>query len=152
MNDLGTLAANIILFEFDNDLETFPLSHVSGWLEANVGQLNGLTHEDFWISGGNFQPTGLEEVEKAIFTKLYTINYYNRAAREALRSFTYASSGVDWILLKEGDTTIQRQNKNAVSRTFHEYARAEKQDLDQLLHQYNMSKSSALQVAGDDTE
>ena len=85
MNDLGALAANIIELEFPEDTERFPVSYVSGWLEANVGELNILLNEDFEIdTGGDFLPPLCKE-EEAIFTELYIINYYEKMSRDVLR-------------------------------------------------------------------
>ena len=72
-----------------------------------------------------------------------------KSARESLRSFTYSDS-VDWVTLKEGDTTIQRQNKNSVAKTYKDLAEDSNEKLTNLLYQYNYQKSSPLQVAGTD--
>ena len=81
--------------------------------------------------------------------EIYEIYYYQKSSREALRSFAYSDS-VDWITLKEGDTTIQRQNKNSVSKTYVDLAKEADQRLNNLLYQYNYQKASPLQVAGVD--
>ena len=88
-------------------------------------------------------------VEENIFSTLYEIHYYQKSARESLRTFTYTDS-VDWTTIKEGDTTIQRQNKNSVSKTYNDLEYQARQRLKDLLFQYNYQKSSPLQVAGDD--
>ena len=114
MNDFGQLASDIITYDFPNDTGTYGTGYISGWLEVNLGELNGLAHEEFsgnatgaieYASG-----SGLMPIEKKIFRGLYEMHYYQKSARESLRGFTYDSS-VDWITIKEGDTTLQRQNK-----------------------------------------
>ena len=153
MNDFGNLAYQIVKYEFKDDVSRFPISYVSGWLETNLGELNGLTHEDFYIdSSGNIGPDGLEPVEENIFAALYEINYYDKAARDALRGFIWGINGVadDWTSIKEGDSSIQRQSKNSISRTFLDFSKEAKTRLDNLLHQYNNQKASPLQVAGTD--
>jgi hypothetical protein len=47
MNDFGQLASEIITYDFPNDTGTYGTGYVSGWLEVNLGELNGLTHEEF---------------------------------------------------------------------------------------------------------
>jgi len=152
MNDLGRIASGIVTYDFPNDTGSYNIGFVSGWLETNIGELNGLLHEEFAVdstgavrAGG----TGLAPVEENIWGTLYELYYYQKSSREALRSFTYSDS-VDWITLKEGDTTIQRQNKNSVSKTYIDLSKEANTRLDNLLYQYNYQKSSPIQVAGTD--
>jgi hypothetical protein len=152
MNDLGRIASGITTYDFPNDTGTYNMGFVSGWLETNIGELNGLLHEEFKVdSTGAIRAdgTGLAPVEENIFSTLYELYYYQKSSRESLRSFTYDSS-VDWITLKEGDTTIQRQNKNSVSKTYVDLSKEANSRLDNLLYQYNYQKSSPIQVAGTD--
>ena len=84
-----------------------------------------------------------------IFSTLYELWYYEKSARESLRSFTYSDS-VDWVTIKEGDTTIQRQNKNSVAKTYRDLSEQTSKRLKDLVFQYNYQKSSPIQVAGTD--
>ena len=153
MNDFGRLASGIITYDFPNDTGNYNTGYISGWLETNIGELNGLTHEEF--SGNSTgaieyaSGSGLMPVEEKIFRNLYEIHYYQKSARESLRGFTYDSS-VDWITIKEGDTTLQRQNKNSVAKTYRELEEIAVERLDNLIFQYNSTKSSPLQVVGTD--
>jgi hypothetical protein len=153
MNDFGKLAEKIITYEFPDDTGTYNTGYVSGWLETNIGELNGLCHEEF--SGNStggieiLSGSGLLPIEETIFTKLYEIHYYQKSARESLRTFTYSDS-VDWTTIREGDTTIQRQNKNSVAKTYSDLESMAKRELTDLIYQYNYQKSSPLQVAGTD--
>jgi hypothetical protein len=152
MNDLGVLATDIVTYDFPNDTGSYNVGFVSGWLETNIGEFNGLIHEEFSVDSTGailMDNTGLAEVEKNIFSKLYEIWYYQKSARESLRSFTYSDS-VDWVTIKEGDTTIQRQNKNSVAKTYKDLGEQAQEALDGLLFQYNYQKSSPVQVAGTD--
>tara|TARA_Y100000004_G_scaffold165748_1_gene196845 strand:- start:6408 stop:6902 length:495 start_codon:yes stop_codon:yes gene_type:complete len=154
MNDLEQLASGIVQYDFPDDTGSYNMTFVSGWLETNIGELNALTHEEFEINdtGGVVlvgTDSGLMPVEENIFSTLYEIWYYQKSARESLRSFTYSSS-VDWVTLKEGDTTIQRQNKNSVAKTYRDLAVEASDRLDNLVYQYNYQKSSPIQVAGTD--
>lgn len=155
MNDFGNLAYKIVKYEFKEDVSRFPVSYVSGWLETNLGELNGLLHEDFYVDGsGNIGPTGLAPVEQNIYAYLYKINYFDKAAREALRGFIWGGiSGVadDWTSIKEGDSSIQRQSKNSISRSFMEFSKDTRERMDNLIYQYNSTKASPLQVAGCDS-
>lgn len=155
MNDFGDLAYKIVKYEFKDDVSRFPISYVSGWLETNLGELNGLLHEDFYIDeSGNIGPTGLAPVEQNIYAYLYKINYYDKAAREALRGFIWGgSSGVadDWTSIKEGDSSVQRVSKNSISRSFMDFSKDTRGRMNELIYQYNSTKASPLQVAGCDS-
>jgi hypothetical protein len=153
MNDLGTLATNIVELEFSADSERFPVSYVSGWLDANIGELNILLNECFQVDeAGDFLPPLCKE-EEAIFTELYIINVYERMSRDVLRgiaSSSSSSSSSDWVMLKEGDTTIQKQNKNSIARTLNLFKQDSMSRLDELVAKYNIYKASPLQVYGAD--
>ena len=152
MNDLGRIASGITTYEFPNDTGTYNIGYVSGWLETNIGELNGLLHEEFEIDSTGAvlsDGTGLAPVEENIFSTLYELHYYQKSSRESLRSFAYSDS-VDWLTIKEGDTTIQRQNKNSVAKTYTDLSKEANLRLDNLLYQYNYQKSSPIQVAGTD--
>jgi hypothetical protein len=151
MNDFGILATKILNYEFSEDAIRFPKSYISGWLEANLGELNGLLHEEFYINdSGNIAPEPLEPVEKTIFSKLYEIHFYEKSSRDVLRNLTNPSSS-DFIYLKEADTTIQRVNKNSVAKTLQDAGRAAREDLNDLIYQYNSLKASPVQVHGEDS-
>jgi hypothetical protein len=155
MNDFGNLAYKTVKYEFKDDVSRFPIVYVSGWFETNLGELNGLLHEDFYIDeNGNIGPTGLAPVEQNIFAYLYKINYFDKAARDALRGLVWGGvSGVadDWTSIKEGDSSIQRVSKNTLSRSFLEFSRDTRERMNELIYQYNSSKASPLQVAGCDS-
>ena len=153
MNDFGNLATQIVTYDFPNDDCTYPVSYVSGWLEANLGELNIQTNEEFEVdsTGAIYvgDCSGLFPQEREIFKQLYTIHYYDKTARETLRNAAYGSS-VDWVVLKEGDTTLQRQNKNSVARTFDTLSKQAKEDLKDMVFRYNRYKSGPRQVYGED--
>jgi hypothetical protein len=155
MNDLGRLATKILNYEFSEDRQRFPVSYISGWLDANIGELNGLLNEEFYVNDTGaiefVSGSGLLPVEENIFSTLYEIHYYEKAARDSLRGFIYGNDA-DWITLKEGDTTIQRQNKNSVAKTFRDLKIDATERLNDLVGKYNMYKSGPLQVAGEDGE
>ena len=154
MNDFGNLAYKIVKYEFKDDVTRFPISYVSGWLETNLGELNGLLHEDFTIdASGNIAPYSLTNIEESIFSYLYQTNYYDKAARESLRGIVWGNAAGtvdDWTSIKEGDSSIQRQSKNAISRTYVEISRETRKRMNDLIYQYNSTKSAPLQVAGTD--
>jgi len=156
MNDLGNLAYTIIKYEFKEDTSRFPISYISGWLDAHVGELNTYIHEDFYLDdSGYFQPRELSKEESHIFATLYEIHYYEKASRESLRSSVYptsADASTDWLMIKEGDTTITRQSKATVSSAFAAFARDAEKKLNHLIYQHNSNQGGPTQVAGIDGE
>lgn len=152
MNDLGSLATNISDYSID-ETGRFPVSFISGWLDVNIGQLNTLTHECFTINDtGAFEPS-LNSEEESIYSLLFEIYYYNKASREALRGIVWDNSIADsMIMVKEGDSTVQRTSKHQISKTFAELAKESQASLDNLLFQYNRSKASPRQIVGDNDQ
>ncbi len=153
MNDFGDIAYDIVKYDFKEDVSRFPISYISGWLETNLGELNAITHEEFYINdSGNIGPSGLAPVEENIFRKLYTIHYYKKASREVLRGIVWSdsSSASDWISIKEGDSSVQRTSKNSIAKTLSEMATKEEEELKFLVYSYNSAKASPIQVFGED--
>lgn len=154
MNDLGNLAYKILKYEFKEDAQRFPISYISGWLDAHVGELNTILHQDFYIDEtGAFQPRSLTTQEEHILGTLYEIHYYEKASREVLRTSVFPTASErsdDWIMLKEGDTTIQRSSKTSISSAFASFSKEARTKLNDLVYQYNMSLSAPIQVAGED--
>jgi hypothetical protein len=150
VNALGTLATSISDYGYLADTGNYPVTYISGWLDANIGQFNALTNNSVTItSTGAFSPA-LDAVENSIFSSIFEVNYYNKASRDALRNLTYGTAATDWVSIKEGDTSIQRVNKNSVARSFYEFSKDSQARLNQMLSKYLIGKSSPVQVAGDD--
>jgi hypothetical protein len=153
MNDLGSIASDIVTYSFPDDTGRFPVNYVSGWLKTHIGDLNSLTHEDFYIdSTGAIGPSGLLLEEKSIFMTLYEIDYYQRSARETLRGLTWGSTSfADSItMVREGDSSIQKVSKVSISKSFSDLARDAQDRLDNLIFQYNSTKCSPNSLAGED--
>jgi ribosomal protein S20 len=153
MNDFGNIATEIVTYDFPNDTGSYPLSYVSGWLEANIGELSIAVNEEFTVNDAGEiyvgDCSGLMPQEKEIFKSIYSIHYYEKSARETLRNSAYGTTA-DWTVLKEGDTTIQRQNKNSIAKTFNELASQAKSDLNDMIFKHNRYKSGPRQVYGAD--
>lgn len=156
MNDLGSLATKIITYSFPDDTGNFSISFTSGWLQSNIGQLNGLTNEEFYIdSTGAFGPSGLCAVEQDIYGLLFESYYYQRSSRNTLRNVAWspgtASAMADSVIMtREGDSTIQRVSNHTVAKTFQEMANAARTRLNDILAKYHINKSTPVSVAGED--
>jgi hypothetical protein len=156
VNDLGSLATKIITYSFPDDTGNFSISFTSGWLGANIGQLNGLTDEGFYVdSTGAFGPSGLCLVEQDIYGLLFESYYYQRSARNTLRNVawspgTAAAMAESVILTREGDSTIQRVSNHTVAKTFQEMANSAQSRLMDILALYRINKATPVSVAGED--
>jgi len=151
MNDLGSLATDIVNYSYPDDTGRFPVGFVSGWLETRIGSLNALTHEEFEIDSTGAVIPSLCMDEEDIFKGLYDINYYERGARESLRGIIWDGAINGAIsMVKEGDSTIQKTSNHQISKTYSQLAEEARESLKNLLYQYNMNKASAVQVTGED--
>ena len=146
MPTVGGIATHIWDNEFGDETgvahRITEIQSISGWLEANVGQLNTLIYSSF-ASGANFR-----QEEEAIFSQLYLRDYYTKEARKVLRNISTASS--DWGRLSEGDTTIVRSNRNEVAKTLRLLAQDADEEIKNLVYSYNSYQASPRQVAGYD--
>lgn len=172
MNQLGELGYHIWDIEFGDHSTSLERERnallVSGYLEANIGQLNTLINSDFYVNEDQDSVVPeLKYEEKAIFTQLYLKDYMNKQARNILRNAASSSSSTntssttttdgvtDWIELREGDTSIRRSvatstSKNTSAQILQKSAAEANQLLKELVHSYNMYGSVPLQVAGID--
>ena len=147
MAQAGEIATRIYDNEFDDQptqLERlFKIEQISGWLEANVGQLNNLLYTQFG-SGTNFK---LEE--ENILTQLYLRDYYARQARLAL-NISAGTGALDWVRLSEGDTTIVRSNRVDTSKLYRSLANDASEQIKELTYAYNSYQAMPRQTAGFD--
>ncbi len=146
MSNIGEIATRVYDNEFDDaptQLEReFRIESISGWLDANVGQLNNLTYQSF-DSTSDF----LQE-EENILTKLYLKNYYYKQSRSVLMGGTTGS--MEWTRLTEGDTTIVRGNKLDYAREYKHLSNSASEDLNNLVHSYNSYQAMPRQTVGID--
>ena len=150
---VSTLATGIYNDEFDSDTGFATLSSISGWLANNVGLLNTTLYTSYSGSGGattdtTLQPSGNFRFEEGdIYKQLYLTNYYTKKARTILKGI---GSSVDFITLREGDSTITRTNKNEVAKTYRGFAKDAQERLELLVAKYNIYDATPVQVAGTD--
>lgn len=167
MNQFGELAYHIWDIEFGDHSTALERERecllISGYLEANLGQLNTLINSDFYIDKTKDKVVPeLQYEEKAIFTQLYLKDYMQKQSRKVLSNATVTSSSstttagvTDWVELREGDTSIRRSiasatSKNASAKIFQDASKEAMELLKQMVHSYNLYGSIPLQVAGKD--
>mgnify|MGYP001215387420 FL=1 len=169
MNALGALAYATWDTEFGDHSDALEREQqallISGYYEANLGQLNILLNTNFKLNNqGSIEPD-LKYEEKAIFNQIYLKDYYKKQSRNILRSAANVSSSLsqsqsdpsstltDWTTLQEGDTVIRRNvtspsSKNETARIMGNAAAEANELLHKMIHSYNMYGSVPVQVLG----
>ena len=118
---LESLSSGIFATEFDSDPALTSQARISGWLEANIGQVNAAVYTSF--DDDLSSPADVDYLfgheEASIYTQMYMRNYYSRAIRTTLLGGTVGSTTTttsssftgmsNWTEITEGDTTIKRE-------------------------------------------
>ena len=142
------LANEIFGNEFEYDSGYAQFYYISGWLANNVGLLNTKIYSQFNVEDGNFTPTGSFQLEeRAIYKQMYLYEFYTKKTRQVLRG---VDSSVDYISLREGDTSITRTNKNELAKTYRGLANDAREEMERLVASYNIYSAAPVQVAGED--
>lgn len=141
--------------------ENFSIAKISSWFldNANVGKLNnligtqisGVAYKDAHgvVTGYDLVPNPSND-QLAIYKMMFDFEYFKNQARFATSSSLV--EGEDWVTLGEGDSRVQRINKNEIAKNYRALARDIKQDLDKAVKMYLKYNSIPDQIVGDDTE
>ena len=141
MNIYGELATEIVVDDFDymtGAIASGQIVAASGWLSGNIGILNTLLHKDF--SG---ESPDIDEEAQSIFKLIYLQSYYRRKMQATLRGI---DDSVDWITIKEGDSTFTRTNKNEVAKTWRGMANDATNELKRLIDSYKIYDAAPVEV------
>lgn len=141
--------------------ENFSIAKISAWFldNANVGKLNnligtqisGVAYKDQYgvVTGYDLVPNPSND-QLAIYKMMFDFEYFKNQARFATSSSLV--EGEDWVTLGEGDSRVQRVNKNEIAKNYRALARDIKQDLDKAVKMYLKYNLVPDQIVGDDTE
>jgi len=145
--NLGKLAVNIydqdIGEEEHGEARNKEIGLISGWLEGHLGELNNLIYTSF--SGDN--PEGLNLEEQSIMREMYISDYNRKAQRKVLNG---SANGSDFLVIKEGDSMIQKPNQNLIAKSFQDAYDSSQDRLKDLVHSYNLYGAKPNQVYGAD--
>jgi hypothetical protein len=149
--NLGKLAVNIydqeIGFHSHGEVRNSEVSLISGWLEGHLGELNNLIFTCF--SGES--PAGLNLEEQSILKEMYISEYNRKAHRRVLRGIDGSNGDSDFQVIREGDSMIQRTNKNVTAKSYLDaYAKSQERIKD-LVYAYNLYGAKPSQVVGKDS-
>ncbi len=143
MSVIGDLAEDIMEYEFDNDTTITNTLAVSGWLVANLGQLNTLIYKDF--SG---EDAALDTEAASIFKEVYIYNFYNKQTRNSLRGIGSTGDSSSILSLRDGESSVSFVNRNEVAKVYRGLTNESKAKLDGLVAQYNIYEAQPQQVGG----
>jgi len=136
------------IFRELNQPSEVSIPQIAFWIRVNVGTLNNTINSCYTIDTSTLEISpdpGLEE--KSILKKLYTVHYYDLKVRSAL-----GAASTDAIVEVTADgATVRKLNRNQTSQLFLTLKKQEVEEYNRLVASYKLSKSTPIQVAGDDT-
>lgn len=141
MANLGQIAQNIFYFEFDADTNETNISSISGWLNANIGELNNLIYTSHSGTGIDLST---EEVD--IFKHLYLSHFYKKKSRNAIKTIGSASPSGNIISVSDEDSSVTFINSNEVSKQFRALSKDHLEEMNKLVYAYNFYKAAPTQV------
>lgn len=124
------------------------IPQIAFWIRVNVGTLNNSINTCYTIDTNTLEinpDPGIEE--KSILKRLYVIHYYDLRVRAALG----AASTDPVVEVTSDGASVRKLNRNQTSQLFLTLKKQEADDLNRLVASYKLSKSTPIQVAGDDT-
>jgi|GEM_PF-5944228 len=122
------------------------VSLIANWLEGHIGELNNLIFTSF--SGYNPENFNLEE--QSILRELYLSEYNRKSHRRVLRGIDGSDGNPDFQVIREGDSMIQRSNKNTTAKSYHDAYLASQDRVKDLVFAYNLYSAKPSQVYGKD--
>lgn len=128
------------------DARDIEVSLIRDWMEGHLGELNALIFTSF--SGYNPKNFNLEE--QAILRELYLSEYNRKAHRRVLRGIDGSNGAPDFQVIKEGDSMIQKSNKNVTAKSYRDAYLDSQERVKELVHAYNLYGARPNQVYGDD--
>lgn len=98
------------------------------WFQNNLYKINIALETGFYTETGWIYPS-MTQNESGLYEQMYICDYYNKKGNSALGAFAY-----DWTRI-EGDKQggISRVSKNEVAKTFLQYAKDCKSQLNELI-------------------
>ena len=147
--DLGVLATKI----YDEELgfhtgqeRTTEIGLISNWLEGHLGELNTLIFTSF----SGYNPQGFNLEEQAILREMYLTEYNRKAHRNVLRGIAGIDGASDFQVIREGDSMIQKPNKNVAAKSIYDAFTASQSKVKDLVYAYNLYGAKPSQVVGRD--
>jgi hypothetical protein len=144
--------ANEIFLEAGSPTYTTEVA-IEFWVRSKIGAINSLLFETFALTGTPTEVTHADGSEismdaAAIIKQLYRCYDLDVQVRQNMNAL--ASQGV--IMAQDGDTKVQRVNRNEVSKTLASIKKEEMIFLDKLVNAHRSASSPPSSIAGDDDQ
>lgn len=140
MANLFQVASGIFFYEFDADTSDTNISAISGWMEANLGELNNLIYTQF--SGADAE---LSPEQANIYKHLYLGHFYKKKSRNAIKNVANGS-GNAILSVRDEDSSVTFVNSNEISKQFRQLSRDNFEELNKLVTAYNSYQAAPIQV------
>lgn len=147
---LGVLATKIydeeIGLHTSGSARTTEIGLIANWLEGHLGELNNLIFTSF----SGYSPDGFNLEEQSIIRELYLSEYNRKAHRRVLRGIDGSDGSPDFQVIREGDSMIQKSNKNVTAKSYREAYLDSQERVKNLVYAYNLYGAKPSQVYGAD--
>jgi hypothetical protein len=147
---VGVLATKIydeeIGYHTSGNQRTIEIGLIANWLEGHLGELNNLIYTSF----SGYNPEGFNLEEQSILRELYLSEYNRKAQRRVLRGIDGSDGSADFQVIREGDSMIQKSNKNVTARNYREAYLDSQERVKTLVYAYNLYGAKPNQVYGAD--
>jgi hypothetical protein len=140
MANIQELASGIFFYEFDADTNEVNISMISGWLQANLGELNNLIFTELDGTGVDLNPE-----QQDILKHLYLSHYYKKKSRNAIKNIA-AGSNAGIVMVRDEDSHVMFVNSNEVSKQFRQLSKDHVEELNKLVYAYNYYQARPVQA------
>ena len=147
---VGRFAAKVydeeIGLYLSGDARDVEISLITNWVEGHFGELNNL----IFTSLSGYDPVHFNLEEQSIMRELYLSEYNRKSERQVLRGIDGSDGQNEFQVIREGDSMIQKSNKNVTARNYHAAYLASQERVKDLIYSYNLYGAKPNQVAGKD--
>lgn len=140
MANLFQIASGIFFYEFDGDTSDTNISAISGWMEANIGELNNLIYSNFSGSDVDLNPE-----QANIYKHLYLGHFYKKKSRNAIKNIVNGSAS-NVLSVRDEDSAVTFVNSNEISKQFRQLSKDNFEELNKLVTAYNSYQAAPLQA------
>lgn len=124
---------------------------ISFWIRSQIGKINNLLYESFYIDESSFEILGEDGVEispeaVSIIKQMYRIYDYEVQIRSNMNAL--ASDSI--LQVTDQGSSVTKVNRNSISQTLASIRRDEIESFNLLVTAYRSRSSSPSQIAGDD--
>lgn len=118
---------------------------IEAWLSTNTGRLGLLLYTEISIekdlsNNEQFIPP-ITSKQKDIYKEMYLVRFYERRVGSSL-----GAGGVEWTIVKEGDSMIRRASKTELAKVYRSLQNSSQARLDNLIQSYRIDITRPLGI------